>query len=452
MRTSEPTIDFSEGFTSQADIFGRKRLYELMMRFVRNSPNTGLVMAIDDKWGNGKTSFLKMLSSEIKNNDELGVNVIYYDAFENDYHTDPFVSLSAEIYQTLNGKESKLDSIKESFVNTGKKVGANLLKGGVSYAITAMTGNLVSGTALEGMKETFANSISDPIEKYVEEKIKSSERDKTELINFKNVLHEIYTKSGRKTLLIIDELDRARPDFSLDLLERIKHIFSVEGFIFLLSVNREQFEKSIEQRYGMIDSRTYLNKFVHFWFTLPKNNVLSKGCINGTTPSTMSLQFSQLDNGVNFLSRNGTIIKTLSYLLDVNGCSLREAERCYSLMNAIDNKEAVGNFSSYVYHSLMALVVYLKVVNPKLLNDIKERNLTKNDVIVGLGIRETDAMEELEVMQLIHLLDYHFATLEELSIARTEKRFSDIEMFNYGNQKRDLFEQMNDVIEHLHIG
>jgi DNA polymerase III delta prime subunit len=49
---------------------------------------------------------------------------------------------------------------------------------------------------------------------------------------FQGKLKEIITVTNNKTLIIIDELDRARPDYALDLLERIKHLFSVDGLFF----------------------------------------------------------------------------------------------------------------------------------------------------------------------------------------------------------------------------
>lgn len=452
MRITGPVINLNEGFSQKNDIFYRKPLFELIMRFVNNSPDSGLVLAIDDKWGNGKTTFLKMMSAEINNNENSDVNVIYYDAFENDYHTDPFVSLASEIYQTLDNEKSKFKNVKESFVNAGKKVGANLLKGGVNYAVTSITGGLLSGSSLEAAKDKIASSISDPLEKYVEEKLKSGKNEKDDLVNFKSAMKNIYSDGGKKTLFIIDELDRARPDFSLDLLEKIKHIFSVEGFVFLLAVNREQFEKSIEWRYGSIDSKTYLNKFVHYWFTLPKVSTLSNACIRNHQRSTMAIQLRQLDSGINIISRDGGIEKTLTYLLDINGCSLREAERCYSLMYSIDNKEAITGYNNYTFHVLMALVSFLKVVNAQLLNDIRYKLTSKKDVIRALGISENRIMQEIDAAQISHILDYHYSSDEELKKTRESKLFSDIELFHYGNERRELFEEMSNVIDYLHIG
>lgn len=453
MHYTETKEQFENGFHPESDIFKRKPLFDLIMNFINNSPERGLVLALDDKWGNGKTSFLKMMTSEIKNCDDYNVNVIYYDAFENDYHTDPFVSLTAEIYQSLNEKKSKLENIQNSLVETGKKVGASLLKGGVNYAINSFTGGLLNGSILEPAKEAISNAVNDPIEKYIEDKIISGKKEKTDIINFKKTLESIYNENNMKTVFIIDELDRARPDYSLDLLEKIKHLFSVEGFVFVLSVNREQFEKSIVQRYGNIDSRTYLNKFVNYWFNLPKINSLSGDVGSGYLSSTTMTHILNLDKNIKFLSRNGEIINTLSFLIDINEYSLREAERCYTLLCAIDNKEALNNFSSSTYHSLIAFIAFLKVVNPDLLLDITHKRKSKEDILKTLNPKNVDAEKfSFNLYPIIHLLNYHYASDKELEEARVNKIYSDIELFRFGTKKRDVFADMNQIIENFHIG
>src|SRR3954466_1508030 len=76
-------------------------------------------------------------------------------------------------------------------------------------------------------------------------------------------------------ILIIDELDRCRPNFSLQLLERIKHFFSVPNVHFVLGTNLTQLENSIAALYGNgIDTPVYLQKFVHLTLFLVDTNTL----------------------------------------------------------------------------------------------------------------------------------------------------------------------------------
>lgn len=439
---------FENGFDPLDDIFYRKPLYDLIMRFVHGKADDGLVLALDDRWGNGKTTFIKMLVSEINKNESADVNVIYYDAFENDCHSEPFLSLTSEIYQSIDNKKSKMEKIKAAIVDSGKKVGVNLLKSGASYAVTTLSAGLLNGSVLEGVKDKVSSSLSDPLEKYIEERIQSGRKDKEDITVFKDALKSIYDNGGKKTIFIIDELDRARPDFALELLEKVKHIFSVRGFVFLLSLNREQFEKSIEKRYGNIDSSLYLNKFVDYWFSLPKMSSLDKiGGIHHAR-STMVTQIRELDKGVNILSRNGRMEGVLVHLLEVYGCSLREAEKCCKLIHAIENREGINNFSRETDLALLSLVVFLKVTNPTLLDDIRRRVIDKQEVFKGLGILNASSDD---ILTLQHVLNYHYATEDELLEARKSRLFADIESFIHPGARRDVFAAVAGIIQFLKI-
>ena len=46
-------------------------------------------------------------------------------------------------------------------------------------------------------------------------------------------------------IFIIDELDRCRPTFAIELLERVKHIFDVPNMVFVLGINRDELCKSL---------------------------------------------------------------------------------------------------------------------------------------------------------------------------------------------------------------
>lgn len=66
MRMTAAVNSFSDGFSESDDIFNRKKLHDTIIRVATNAPDASLVLALNDKWGNGKTSFVKMMSSEIK--------------------------------------------------------------------------------------------------------------------------------------------------------------------------------------------------------------------------------------------------------------------------------------------------------------------------------------------------------------------------------------------------
>ncbi|PHM61147.1 P-loop NTPase fold protein [Xenorhabdus ishibashii] len=103
---------------------------------------------------------------------------------------------------------------------------------------------------------------------------------------------------------------------------------TVKGFYFLLVTNKEQFSKTIQARYGNINAPIYLNKFIHYWFSLPKVNIdLSSSYSYAISNSTIGKYLNEIDRA-NILSRNNVIYYLLVRLLANNACSLREAERC----------------------------------------------------------------------------------------------------------------------------
>lgn len=197
MRLTASTKEFSEGFSDKDDIFNRKKLHQQIMRVATNAVDKSLVLALDDKWGNGKTSFVKMMESEIKINNSEIAEVIYFDAFKSDYQSDPFVALTANIY-AMTEKDGKLKSLGDRLLEAGKKLGASFVINGSKFAISAVTGGLVSGTIVEKAGDAISESISSPLEQYIEEKIKTSEKEATTIEAFGKILTEIHEKKATK--------------------------------------------------------------------------------------------------------------------------------------------------------------------------------------------------------------------------------------------------------------
>ena len=74
-----------------------------------------------------------------------------------------------------------------------------------------------------------------------------------------------------RLVFIVDELDRCRPTFALAVLERIKHIFGVQGVTFLLVANLKELGKSVLKVYGDVDETRYLEKFFEIVVRLPES-------------------------------------------------------------------------------------------------------------------------------------------------------------------------------------
>ena len=79
--------------------------------------------------------------------------------------------------------------------------------------------------------------------------------------------------NDQKLIIVIDELDRCRPDFALSMLEILKHLFHVPNVHFVLGVNLTALEHSVHARYGTgIEAGRYLKKFYNLIFELTDSN------------------------------------------------------------------------------------------------------------------------------------------------------------------------------------
>jgi hypothetical protein len=203
------------------------------------------VYAICGDWGTGKTCFVKMWENTLKS---LGLEFVHIDAFRMDYETEPFLMLIRafkEFMKTDVNKDKKdklLDKAKELFsVRNIAKLGSNIL---VDKTI-----------GIGPLKEFINNAYNTCFDK-----MSGEESLYDQLISS---LTNITNEFKAPVYIIIDELDRCRPDFALETLERIKHIFHVKNVKFILVYNETVLASMINNRYGsMIDAGRYLTKFV----------------------------------------------------------------------------------------------------------------------------------------------------------------------------------------------
>ena len=78
-------------------------------------------------------------------------------------------------------------------------------------------------------------------------------------------------QTGRPLIVMIDELDRCRPSYAVELLEVAKHLFSVNNIVFVLAVNRAELIHSIRAVYGGgFDGDGYLRRFFDVDIRLPE--------------------------------------------------------------------------------------------------------------------------------------------------------------------------------------
>jgi hypothetical protein len=232
--------------------------------FIRllNSLNDSATIAIDGAWGSGKTVFVKqfcMLADE--NTEDFGHDtlddaeieklrnsqkVFYFNAWENDYLGD---ALSAVLLKLIADSD-------EGFNEAALKRAASMIN--PSAAIKNLTHDLIN---LDGQpkKDKLIENIKSVI-------------DRHDAIN--DFLDLMKSNKNKRIVFIIDELDRCKPSFAVDLLEVIKHYFVRKDVTFIITANIAELTHTIKKYYGyQFDGYLYLNKFFDFTIGLQRINI-----------------------------------------------------------------------------------------------------------------------------------------------------------------------------------
>jgi hypothetical protein len=260
IRPKEFVVD-PNGDPFENDRLDRKK-HIINLSNLLETTETPLVMTISAPWGGGKSSFIRMWKSYLEK--EKGCQCILFDAWENDYYKDSMLS----VVEALGGfAKTKGKKVKERFVKVLDRIQplAKLASTAVGMAGTCSpecgAAGAVAGAAdglIGVMKEMLAGGCKSQKEQH--------EAFKKSLAAFAKEV-----SSGKPMYLFIDELDRCRPEYSIQLLESIKHFFSVEGIIFVISVDKKRLADMVRVRYGGgYDEDGYLKRFIDLDYLLPE--------------------------------------------------------------------------------------------------------------------------------------------------------------------------------------
>lgn len=247
----------------EIDFFARKPAADAILA-IAGAAVRPVVFMVDGDWGTGKTYFLRQLDDMLK---KSGVGTAFVDAFAIDFHSDAFLALSSEILSSLPSQEAEST---RSLVNATAQVARIVLKAGLKGIVKAATVGVVGPQEIDDVRDAIIESVGDSTRDLVDGFIIDSAETRSKVSSFKDLLSKSATSPDSGfTIILIDELDRCRPDFALDLLERIKHFFDVPGLFFVIAANRNQFTHTIRKRYGSdFDAVRYLDKFFDFQIQL----------------------------------------------------------------------------------------------------------------------------------------------------------------------------------------
>ena len=342
------------------DVLGRKELAAKLTILVKNQ-KAPLRISLHGAWGTGKTFLLQRWTQDLRNQ---GFRAVYFSAWEEDSRQDPLVPILGRIRVELGTQ------FQEVIKDTGKLLGRFLIEA-ASLAIQTQTGLPVKRSFSRTLTAIgkFLRGRSAPPDEHSH--LKDTEKRLKESLG--QLAAEVASSTGQPLVVVIDELDRCRPTYAVECLERIKHLLEIPNTVFLLGVNRDELCQSIKHVNGEIDASTYLQRFFDLELNLPL--VVTREFWAGRLKAHGVTEFydnpSLDDNREMLLYQNFQVnlFPRFEMLLVGMGLSLRETEHCVRIIAAAMR---LINWEDQPHLKLIGTLALLKVKNPGLFRGLAE--------------------------------------------------------------------------------
>ena len=352
-----PEADVSPEQPWTDDVLDRKELAARLTNLIRTQ-SAPFTISIHGNWGSGKTFLLKRWQKDLEHED---FKAIYFNAWEDDFCNDPLLAILGQLADYF--KESALDT----FANKVIEIAIPLLQENLLGVLNKTTG--------------LTSKLPDPKEKTLVEEYLEQRATKDELkLHLSRLAESVVAETEHPLVFIIDELDRCRPTFAIELLERVKHIFDIENIVFIFGINRDQLCVSLDSEYGHIDADTYLRRFFDIEFTLPdvdtalySRHVMDKFGLNVYFTALSSEANSRVPS-----EEFGALFNSFPRIWGHLGLSLRDIDYCVGSIALVTKNLDQGH---YMHPLVLGVLIPLKLLKPNLYRRFIQRKALASEVI-----------------------------------------------------------------------
>lgn len=336
------------------DLLNRKQYADVLTRIIKNTED-GFTLSINADWGYGKTTFVKMWEAMLQSE---GYKTIYFNAWESDFVADPMMALIDGLRSGF--EEQDLPQEKLQFSKAFWTVATKLVKLVPQWQVIGEVAEIFQ----DGIKECLEDK--DDLQKSLSIK---------KLVNdFREQLAKSAKDIGgdKPLIIFVDELDRCRPDYAVQMLERIKHFFAIDNIIFVISVDKKVLCESIKAVYGglKIDTEAYLRRFVDIEFDLPEPQIdlFAKALFDQKEIGEYFTNYYDVISGEH---REERLKDTLIDCFLSQSNSLRDVEKYFNRLEIILNAQALPHSSA----DLIAYLLYLYMFHREVYEELRQMDL-----------------------------------------------------------------------------
>lgn len=356
LKLNEPEVDSENPWAD--DLLGRKDIATRLTNLVANQVPP-LTISLHGQWGTGKTFMLRRWQNDLE---RQGYKAIYFNAWEDDFCDDPLLAFVGQLSDYF--KRAGLGEWAEQAV----KIAIPLIRDSLLGILKTTTGISVDWDQLAQNGESL-------LDKYQEQRA-TKDKLKEELAI---LAEKVQNDTGHPLVFIVDELDRCRPTFAIELLERVKHIFDVRNMVFVFGLNRDELCKSLTSVYGEIDADVYIRRFFDFEFNLPevdsRSLALSLMEKYGLDTLPQVLYLGVVRNNADDYQG---FIQMCARLWSGLGFSLRDVDYGIRLLALLAKS---GATSTPAQPHLLSLLIGFKFKKPELYHSLISGNFRTSDIV-----------------------------------------------------------------------
>ena len=412
LQISSPELEIDTQNPWKDDRLDRKFFADHLTQIISRQVNP-CVITINGEWGSGKTFLLKRWQCELSKRQYVS---LYFNAWDADSIEQAPLALIGELYGFLK------DCDKSAFGELINELQESCSK---LFSLSSLT-KIISHKIEDGAGINIASDASHCLDEYV----KAIRQKKTLRKVIEGVAEKVFAEHGKPFVFIVDELDRCRPVFAIEILESIKHIFNVPHCIFVLGVDRDQLQQSIRAVYGDIDSLKYLERFFDLDMRLSSPNI---------RPYFIHLYNKCFPNGSDVAhyimpgNADGRFRITLLHICEYYELNLREIEIVFKTFIAVLNFQEIQMCSCPI---LLAVMIVVRLKRPTTYLNFVNSTCNPRDVL-DLPFKRDEYLPKCFGLVMATIYDSYLGSQYESPFNNDIRKLLDSKMWDVDEPRND---------------
>lgn len=269
----------------EEDLLGFEQYVDTISRMITHKDfRTPFCIGIFGKWGTGKTSFMHLLENRLLiGKSKPYIIPVWFNPWRYQKEEHLIIPFLKAIEHGINGYLKKNQSLGKTLINKLKTAALKTGEASAAFAYGIKADCKLGGFGFTLDVSKAVNRQENLAEQRLEDAKNISDKLTSIYYEIVDELKSSIDETHFRVAAFIDDLDRCLPDKAVELLEAIKLFLDIQGYLFVLGVDRDVVKKGIAYRYRhfeykeqkeeeslIIAPEDYLDKMIQLPLELPK--------------------------------------------------------------------------------------------------------------------------------------------------------------------------------------